>query len=55
MAPAYLFEVQRMSRPVLVLIAVVVLLVGGLFLLASRATERPTVQVEKAVSLANLT
>ncbi len=44
-----------MSRPVLLLIAVLVILVGGLFLLAGRATERPQTQVEKSVSLANLT
>ena len=43
-----------MSRPVLLLIAVLVILVGGLFLLAGRATERPQVPVEKNVSLANL-
>jgi hypothetical protein len=43
-----------MSRPVLLLIVVLAVLVGGLFLLAGRATERPQVQVEKSVSLANL-
>lgn len=43
-----------MSRPVLLLVAVLVVLVGGLFLLAGRATERPLTPVEKSVSLANL-
>ncbi|WP_375404371.1 hypothetical protein [uncultured Sphingomonas sp.] len=44
-----------MSRPVILLIVVLAILVGGLFLLAGRATERPLVPVEKSVSLANLT
>ena len=44
-----------MSRPVLLLIVILVVLVGGLFLLAGRATERPLTPVEKSVSLANLT
>lgn len=43
-----------MSRPVLLLIVILAVLVGGLFLLANRATERPQVPVEKSVSLANL-
>ena len=43
-----------MSRPILLLILVLVVLVGGLFLLAGRAREKPTVRIEKAVSLANL-
>ncbi|HEX8383610.1 MAG TPA: hypothetical protein VF592_09555 [Sphingomonas sp.] len=43
-----------MSRPVVLLILVLLVLVGGMFLLAGRATERPQTQVEKSVSLANL-
>ena len=44
-----------MSRLVATLVVLVVVVVGGLFLLAGRAHERPTTHVEKAVSLANLT
>jgi hypothetical protein len=44
-----------MSRPLLLLLLVLVVLVGGLFLLAGRATERPVTQVEKAVQLGNFT
>ncbi len=43
-----------MSRPVLVLVAILVVVVGGLFLLAGRATETPPTQVEKVVPVANL-
>ena len=43
-----------MSRPVLILIAFLVLLVGGLVVLSNSAKERPTSQVEKVVPLANL-
>ena len=43
-----------MSRLVVSLVVVLVVVVGGLFLLASRAHERPTARVEKAVDLANL-
>ena len=43
-----------MSRPLLVLIVALVVVVGGLFLLAGRTREKPVVRVEKAVSLANL-
>jgi len=43
-----------MSRTVLSLVVILVVLVGGLFLLAGRAHEKPQVRVEKAVSLANL-
>ena len=43
-----------MSRSLTILIVVLVILVGGLVLLAGRAREKPTVRVEKAVSLANL-
>ena len=43
-----------MSRLVLTLVVALVVVVGGLFLLAGRAHERPPVRVEKAVNLANL-
>lgn len=43
-----------MSRLVVSLVVILVVVVGGLFLLAGRATERPTTQVEQQVSLANL-
>lgn len=43
-----------MSRLVVTLLVVILLVIGGLYLLGSRATERPTTTVEKQVSLANL-
>ena len=43
-----------MGRLVVVLAAVLVVVIGGLFLLAARAHERPPVRIEKAVNLANL-
>ena len=43
-----------MSRLVVIIVAILVVLIGGAFLLAGRATERPQTQVEKAVDLANL-
>jgi uncharacterized membrane protein len=43
-----------MSRMMVVLIVVLVVLVGGLFLLSGRAHEKQQTRVEKAVSLANL-
>ena len=43
-----------MSRPLIVLILVVVLVVGGMILLAGRSGERPQTRVEKVVPLANL-
>jgi hypothetical protein len=43
-----------MSRSVVLLIALLVILLGGLYLLTGRATERPLTQVEKSVSLENL-
>jgi hypothetical protein len=43
-----------MSRLLVSLVVVLVVLVGGLALLAHRAHERPTTRVEKAVDLANL-
>ena len=45
-----------MSRLVVTSVVILVVLVGGLFLLAGRGGhERPVSHVEKAVSLANLT
>lgn len=43
-----------MSRSLLIVLAVVVVLIGGLFLLAGRSSERPQVRVEKVVTLDNL-
>ena len=43
-----------MSRMMVALIVVLVVLVGGLFLLAGSAREKATVRVEKVVPLANL-
>lgn len=43
-----------MSRPLMLLILALIVIVGGLFLLAGRATEEPQTRVEKQVDLANL-
>jgi len=43
-----------MSRLVVTLLVILVVVVGGMFLLGNRAKERPTTHVEKAVTLANL-
>lgn len=43
-----------MSRLVLILIALLVLLIGGLVFLSTSAKERPTARVEKVVPLGNL-
>ena len=43
-----------MSRLVATLVVILVVVVGILFLLAGRHTDRPQTQVEKAVVLANL-
>ncbi len=43
-----------MSRLVVSVVVVIVVLAGGLFLLAGRATDKPQTRVEKAVTLANL-
>lgn len=43
-----------MSRLAVTLLLIIAVLVGGLFLLAGRATERPQARVERAVDLANL-
>lgn len=43
-----------MSRLLVIVAAILLVLVGGMFLLAGRATEQPRTHVEKAVNLANL-
>ena len=43
-----------MSRMMMVLIVAVLVLVGGMFLLSTRAHEKQPTRVEKAVSLGNL-
>lgn len=43
-----------MSRPIVALAVILLVVVGGLFLLAGRSGERPVTQVEKQVVLANL-
>lgn len=43
-----------MSRFAISVVVLLVIVVGGLFLLAGRASERPQTHVEKAVTLANL-
>ncbi|MDO7842970.1 hypothetical protein [Sphingomonas immobilis] len=43
-----------MPRSLVVLLVVAVVLVGGLFLLAGRSSEKPLTHVEKVVTLANL-
>lgn len=43
-----------MSRLVVSLVVILVVVIGGLFLLSGRAADRPITQVEKQVSLANL-
>ena len=43
-----------MSRLVVTLIVVLVIVVGGLFMLSGLAHEKQPVRVEKAVPLANL-
>lgn len=43
-----------MSRSLVILLVVLVVLIGGMFLLAGQATEQQPVQVEKAVALENL-
>ncbi len=43
-----------MSRLLISVVVILIVVVGGLFLLAGRATERPQTRVEKAVTLANL-
>ena len=43
-----------MSRPLIALIVILVVVIGGLFVLAGRAHEKPLTRVEKVVPLANL-
>ncbi|WP_447723757.1 hypothetical protein [Sphingomonas koreensis] len=43
-----------MSRSLIILVVVAILLIGGLFLLAGRNTEKQPVAVEKVVPLENL-
>ena len=43
-----------MSRLIVFIAVILVVVVGGLFLLAGRSGERPVTQVEKQVVLANL-
>ncbi|MDB5706741.1 MAG: hypothetical protein JWN66_3857 [Sphingomonas bacterium] len=43
-----------MSRPLIALIVILVVLIGGLFVLSGRAHEKPLTRVEKVVPLANL-
>lgn len=43
-----------MSRSLVILLVVLVVLIGGMFVLAGRTTEQQPVQVEKAVALENL-
>ena len=43
-----------MSRPVIALIIILIIVVGGLFVLAGRSSEKPLTRVEKVVPLANL-
>lgn len=43
-----------MSRLLVSLIVLLVIVVGGLFFLAGRATEQPTARIEKPVELGNL-
>ena len=44
-----------MSRLLVVLIAVLIVVIGGVFLLAGRDTQKEPVRVEKVVPLENLT
>lgn len=43
-----------MSRPLVLLLLVLVVVVGGLIALASRAHEKPVQRIEKPVDVANL-
>jgi hypothetical protein len=44
-----------MSRSLVAMIVVIVVLVGGVFLLAGRSSEKEPVRMEKVVPLDNLT
>lgn len=43
-----------MSRLIIILVALLVIVGGGLFLLGSASKERPVTQVEQTVELSNL-
>ncbi|MFD1789063.1 hypothetical protein ACFSC3_15985 [Sphingomonas floccifaciens] len=43
-----------MSRPLVILVVLLVVVVGGLFVLAGRDTTQAPTRVEKAVALENL-
>ncbi|HEV7289664.1 hypothetical protein K9B35_12985 [Sphingomonas sp. R647] len=43
-----------MSRSLIIIVIVAILLIGGLFFLAGRDTEKQPVRVEKVVPLDNL-
>lgn len=43
-----------MSRSLIIVVIVAILLIGGLFFLAGRDTEKQPVRIEKAVPLENL-
>ena len=43
-----------MSRPLVILVVVLVVLIGGMFVLAGRDTTKAPTRVEKAVTLENL-
>ena len=43
-----------MSRPLLLLLIALAVIIGGVFLLAGSATEQPRTRVEKQVELGNL-
>ena len=43
-----------MSRPLVILVVLLVVVVGGLFVLAGRDTAKQPTRVEKAVALENL-
>ena len=43
-----------MSRPVIALIIILIIVIGGLVVLAGRSNEKPLTRVEKVVPLANL-
>ncbi len=43
-----------MSRPLVILVVLLIVVVGGLFVLAGRDTAKEPTRVEKAVSLENL-
>ena len=44
-----------MSRPIVILLIILAVLIGGLTLLSHKHSERAPIRVEKVVPLANLT